>query len=391
MYRTDAPNNAIAAPTPSALGAEEYFRDASATHGTLVDDDYLNALQESLIAVLDDQSFPHSKSDPTVLVSAIRSLVRDTLNGAPADDLRGFIAGLRTVITGTTTFEITPGVCRDRLNASNMELSGSNFALDTSVAWNTGTGSMASPLVFQDPIFIGRVFALGKPSPSREINFGIDTSPTGLGLLADAASSGFTTCRQIGWVTHHGAGLIDWIHDAGDTDFWRLKTPIPTTMNFYGSTSTDRSKAFEVIAPYEETTVYGILTIDIREYLPSGVQDHYLWFGDKNWDNPPSDNTISNSQQGGPPYRSTASADFYSIMTTDWHLTNTVGQGGQTLSGTRFRMAQVEATLVPSLPGKNFSSDLAALKFDTDSISQIFGNWFYFAYDGFRWNRNNPT
>ena len=367
MYRTDAPNNAITPPTPSALGAEEFFRDGTAGtgDGTLLGADYLNAIQESLIAIIDDQSITHSKTDHTKLLAGIRSLVRELSDANAADDLRGFIAGLRTVITGFSTFEITPGMCRDRLDASNMELSGSNFALDTSIAWNTGTGSVASSFFFSSPNFSGRVFALGKPAPSTEINFGIDLSPTGLNLLADAASFGFTTVRQIGWVHHLSVGLIEYIQDAADPDFWRLKEP--RQMGLFADQSVTPIVYYSTaIAPTDDAQFYG--SVIIHPPAASPAEDTFVVVGGKTAANPPSDSAAST----GVP-----SQEFHTIKTT-------LHPGLRS-----FTNVMIEA----DLSAKNLTTDLGTLEFvpsaNMNVVSSING-YFQVIHEGFRWNRSNP-
>jgi hypothetical protein len=236
MYRTDAPNNAPSIPTPSALGVEEYFRDATigTGTGTLLDADYLNALQESLIAILDDQSVTRSKSDNSKLVEALRSLV-DSKIAASLPPAKNYIVGLRTVVTGNDTFEITEGTCRDYLNTSFMGFTGANRAKDVTVAWNTGTGALASGNTW---LFGGRtwkkLWAIGKPAPSSDIDFGIDQDNNAANLLLDAGGDGFTTARQIGFIcsdtqyTPNPSGIIPFIQSANDPDFWRLPTPFST-------------------------------------------------------------------------------------------------------------------------------------------------------------------
>ncbi len=255
MYRTDAPNNAPSIPTPSALGAEEYFRDGDTGSGTgtLLDADYLNALQESIIATLDDQSVTHSKSDHSKLVEALRSLV-DSKIAASIDHSKGYIVGLRTVVTGNNTFEITEGTCRDSLNTTFPGFSGANRAKNVTVAWNTGTGALASGNTWASGVRTWKnLWALGKPAPSSDINFGLDEHQAAANLLQDAGGDGFTTARQIGFVcsdpdyTPNPSGIIPFIQSANDPDFWRLPTPFSTGL---GVTPLGlHFKVHEVMAP----------------------------------------------------------------------------------------------------------------------------------------------
>jgi hypothetical protein len=255
MYRTDAPNNAPSIPTPSALGSEEYFRDGNpgGGPGTLLDADYLNALQESLIAILDDQSVTHSKSDHSKLVEALQNLV-DSKIAASLPTAKNYIVGLRTVVTGNDTFEITEGTCRDYLNTSFMGFTGANRAKDVTVAWNTGTGALASGNTW----LLGgktwkKLWAIGKPAPSSDIDFGIDQDNYAANLLLDAGGDGFTTARQIGFIcsdtqyTPNPSGIIPFIQSANDPDFWRLPTPFST--GFGMTPSGISSTAQAVMAP----------------------------------------------------------------------------------------------------------------------------------------------
>jgi hypothetical protein len=207
LYRTDAANSAAGKPAPSALGTEGYFKNpAGALAGTTVDADWMNALQESLIAILDDQSISHSKTDHTRLLVALRALV-DSRISTTVIGLPGYITGLEIVPNiATHAIEIRPGDCRSSDDATTGRLLVAMQKLPT-VPWNLTTGGLASNNTWADPYFT-RVWAIHK-AVGNDINFGFDQDATATNLLSDAAASGFTTARQIGWGVRSGSS--SWI------------------------------------------------------------------------------------------------------------------------------------------------------------------------------------
>ena len=225
MYRIDSDGSVPAPPIPSPIGSEGFFKNtAGVNSGTLVDDDWLNMLQESLIALLDDQGVAHSKTNTGALLEAIESLVDERL-ALVSRAARGFMSGFYVTPTaGAATFTVDDGTCRDALNASYMRNAAGLKSKDCSVAWGTGVGALASLNTWADPYF-GHLYAIGKPAPSLDINFGIDKSPTAANLLSDAAASGFTTYRQIGWVVRVGAGLLEFKQSRAWPQLWKLPEP----------------------------------------------------------------------------------------------------------------------------------------------------------------------
>jgi hypothetical protein len=78
MYRIDADGSVASRPTPAALGTEGFWDNpdaGSGIDGTLIDADWLNMLQESIIAVLTFGGIGRSKSDPTRLRQAISARI----------------------------------------------------------------------------------------------------------------------------------------------------------------------------------------------------------------------------------------------------------------------------------------------------------------------------
>lgn len=78
MYRIDVPTAAATPVAPAALGTEGHWTKGipGVTAATVLDQDWFEALQENIIAVVDAGGVAHSKSDYTVLRRAIQALVR---------------------------------------------------------------------------------------------------------------------------------------------------------------------------------------------------------------------------------------------------------------------------------------------------------------------------
>jgi hypothetical protein len=203
VYKIDTTNSVVGKPAPSALGTEGFFTDAvGGNPGTTVDADWMNALQGSLIAILDDQSVAHSKTDFSKLLLAIKSLIDQKIALAGLGR-RGFIDGLLFEPGSGGAFNITPGLCRDATNVDTGILSVLK-AKDAAVAWATGTGALAQNNTWADPYY-GNVFAMLKSDLSGDINFGVDQSNTAANLMLDGAASGFDLYRQIGFIVRDGS------------------------------------------------------------------------------------------------------------------------------------------------------------------------------------------
>lgn len=77
MYRIDHPTAAGVLPTPAALGTQGYFTSGNPVGGTpatVVDDDWMNMLQESLMRFLTEAGVSASKTAYTRLLEAQRIL-----------------------------------------------------------------------------------------------------------------------------------------------------------------------------------------------------------------------------------------------------------------------------------------------------------------------------
>jgi hypothetical protein len=84
MYRIDSSGSVGTLPTPAVLGTEGYWSFGNPgvpSPATLIDQDWLNAVQESLIALMTQTAIAHSKSDYTQLYQAILALAVMTDTG----------------------------------------------------------------------------------------------------------------------------------------------------------------------------------------------------------------------------------------------------------------------------------------------------------------------
>jgi hypothetical protein len=277
MYRIDTANSVAIKPTPSPLSGEEYFRDGTsgAGDGTLLDADFLNMAQESLIEILDDQSIAHSKTDPSTFLIALRALI-DQECAALISAARGHIAGLIYSSTSTSSFEISPGEARDIANTSTIQLA-STKAKDLSIAWNEGTGALASGNTITGNPYFGRIFLLGKSSDATAANIGVDTSATATNLLADAGGGGWNMFRQIGWALYNVFStntLSSYYQEPNLPGFWRIVDFVPTGFTTVGTTPT--LKAVTIPAG---TQFFGLTYVGIETFPFPSTQKHINLLG----------------------------------------------------------------------------------------------------------------
>ena len=276
MYRIDTANSVAIKPTPSPLSGEEYFRDGTsgAGDGTLLDADFLNMAQESLIEILDDQSIAHSKTDPSTFLIALRSLI-DQECAALITAARGHIAGLIYSSTSSSSFEISPGEACDIANTSTIQLA-STKAKNLSIAWNEGTGALASGNTITGNPYFGRIFLLGKSSDATAANIGVDTSATATNLMMDGGGGGWDLFRQIGWALYNVFStntLSSYYQEPNLPGFWRIVDFVPTGFTTVGTTPT--LKAVTIPA---ETQFFGLTYVAIES--PSvDIQRHINLLG----------------------------------------------------------------------------------------------------------------
>lgn len=228
MYQIDSANTETPASTPAAIGTEGYFRDGvSGVHaGTTLDADWMNALQGSLIAVLDDRSLAHSKTDSTLLLRAIKLIVDSKVDDAVPVQT-GYHAGLLTTtgLAGSHFVSVEPGLARDVGDTTTARITSTALG-DLSIAgpWtDAGNSVLASSNTYADPYY-GRLWLMGKVGTS-EGRLGVDQDDTAANLRTDAANAGtgWTTFRQIGWVIRDGGtGLLKIRQSHADPTVWRF-------------------------------------------------------------------------------------------------------------------------------------------------------------------------
>jgi len=184
MYRIDTSDSVASKPTPAALGTEGYFKDgvAAGADGTVVDADFMNMVQEVIIAVLDDQSIAHSKTDVTTLVQAIAAKIA---NEAPPE------VQATTTVSGVaetaTDAEAQAGTAADKMvTPDNL---GSQFG---------GTGQDGYFRIIGTPFLVQFVVAIAQPA----------------GATATWATSFASTTYTVSW-----AVALNTPQDHGDKPF----------------------------------------------------------------------------------------------------------------------------------------------------------------------------
>lgn len=263
MYRIDTANSISSLPTPAALGTEEFFRDGSTGggDGTLLEADFLNMVQESMIEILDDQSIAHSKTDTSTFLVALRSLIDERIDGIVAAP-RGHIAGLIYSPTSSSAFEISPGEARDFADGQIIQLSATK-AKDLAIAWDESTGALASGNTITGAPYFGRIFLLGKSGDVSAANIGVDTSATAANLLSDAGIAGWDIYRQVGWALYNVFAtntLATYYQEPNLPDFWRIVDFVPT-----GFTTLSVTAANKAVPVPAGTRFYGLTYVAIEQ------------------------------------------------------------------------------------------------------------------------------
>lgn len=93
MYRIDSSTAAAALPTPAAAGTEGYFTEgnpSTSTPATVVGQDWLNMVQEELVAVVAAAGIARDKTNNAQVIAAIQSIAKATGPGGYA--VRGLVA-----------------------------------------------------------------------------------------------------------------------------------------------------------------------------------------------------------------------------------------------------------------------------------------------------------
>lgn len=218
MYRIDAQNTTTPVPVPGALGSEGYF-DVQTVH----DADWANMLQESILAVIDDQALAHSKTDPTVFLAAVKSIA-DAKIAAAQVNLAGYISGMLCSSSNNgSSVAVSAGVCRDTTNSGTMSYAGGSVFM-TIGTQSTGTsGGLASGAgnVWADPLFV-RIFICGVSGENVVGRIGADVDASATNMLADLGAP-YDIYRQVGWAVRIGrTGLIPFEPTPGLLNFYRI-------------------------------------------------------------------------------------------------------------------------------------------------------------------------
>ncbi len=272
MYRIDTANSVASLPTPAALGTEEFFEDGVVgTDGTLLEADWLNMVQESLLAIVDESGRGHSKSNYSNFLLSLTDVIDARLGGL-VTSARGHCSGLIFTGTAAAGFDISVGSCRDVDDGATLTNSSTRSKVISS-SWNETTGALASGNTIGSGPYYGRIFIIGKSTDSAASDIGVDTSPTAANLLADAASAGFDLHRQIGWAIHgvYTGDLQGYEQDPNTPGYWRIlehKVSGPTAL------AGTASKLTDVEVPEDGVFIgtIGVHTVDSSSNQNSAVQ-----------------------------------------------------------------------------------------------------------------------
>ena len=122
MFRIDAPTNVASLPAPAAAGTAGYFRDGDLTTGlvgTRVTADFLNAVQEELIAVILAGGLTPSKT--------VRTQVRDAINQLISTAAITIASTAEAQAWANNTKAITPLRLAQAFQGSNQSLATSGY------------------------------------------------------------------------------------------------------------------------------------------------------------------------------------------------------------------------------------------------------------------------
>ncbi len=140
---------------------------------------------------------------------------------------RSYISGLvmsNNTLDAAKDLDIAPGVCKAATQDADLSL-GSAIGKRIDAVWTEGgtpgatVGGFPSGLSGGVPVpgTFYRVFLIWKAT--GQVDAGFDTSSNAANLLADASASGYTKCRQIGWIFYNAAGSIQpFIQNAANPD-----------------------------------------------------------------------------------------------------------------------------------------------------------------------------
>lgn len=188
MHRIDSSGAATSLPTPAAVGTPGYWTDgdaASGTPATVIDPDWLNSIQEELVAIVLASGLSLSKTDRAQVMAALRILMRGSI---PIFSAPGSFTAT-VPIWATSADVIVTGAGGGSGGSPGGQASGGGGAGGTAFKRITGLTPGASI-----PIVVGAGGAAG------------DTS--GSGSTANGAAGGSSSFGAYCSATGGGGGLI---------------------------------------------------------------------------------------------------------------------------------------------------------------------------------------
>lgn len=216
MFRIDTPTAVGALPAPDAAGAPGYFNHAPAGSGntpTVVSADFLNMLQEELMAIVLDAGIAPDKTIHNQVLLSIK-----TIGANSAGSLFGMTTS-NTPGLETTSTSIAIGQARDSTNTANIVLAAPIAKLLTAV-WAAGSGNggrdNAGALANGQT---WHLFVILNPA-SGAVDALYSQSPT-----APTLPAGFTKFRRIGAVVLDAAATtIRAYSQSGDHFEYKLRS-----------------------------------------------------------------------------------------------------------------------------------------------------------------------
>lgn len=252
MQRIDHATAVGVKPDPQEEGTPGFFNYAPAGSGatpTVVSSDWLNQVQEELLAVIEAGGIEPSKTNTGQVLAAILGMI-----GASAAGSGGDIYGFTLSNTaGNTTTHITSsaGQCRDSTNTATL-VNAAPFTKRLDQAWAAGNGNGGR---LSGALANGQTwhhFAIYDPT-TETLDFGFDQSPT-----APTLPAGYTKFRRLGSVVLEAAATtIRQFLQIGDWFMLKLR-------------STDYAATANGAGPYlRQVTVPAGIKVEAKFYLQS--------------------------------------------------------------------------------------------------------------------------
>lgn len=190
MQRIDHATAVGSPPTPAAPGTPGYFTEGSpgVTPATVVTDDWLNLVQEELMAIVLAASLTPSKTDSDQVLEAIQLLIG-------AGSIPGAIGGLGMTMNGSDLLhdiDFAAGAAVSADSTTVLRAAAMTKRLDAAWAAGSGNGGLGNGLSITANTWY-HCFVVSKTDGG--VDFGFDTSPTAGNLLS---STGGSKYRMIG-------------------------------------------------------------------------------------------------------------------------------------------------------------------------------------------------